>query len=83
MEDDKEKFDNLVLSYNAHSRDMNWFSFVKDGKVIHEEDSCYVPDFIGGGDDVVLKIDVETGQILNWDKDAVKEYIAEQIDTEN
>jgi hypothetical protein len=26
----------------------------------------YVPKFLGGGDDVELDIDLDTGKILNW-----------------
>ena len=36
----------------------------------------YVPRFLGGGDYVALKIDLATGQILNW-KPPSEEELAE------
>ena len=40
-----------------------------DGDVIKEFEDAYVPDFMPGdhfGDYIILKIDIDTGQILNW-----------------
>ena len=40
-----------------------------DGGVLHEFEDAYVPDFMPGdhcGDYLCLKIDIDTGQILNW-----------------
>ena len=45
-------------------------SLLVDGKVVAEHNN-YVPDFMPEehyGDYVELDIDVETGQILNWEK---------------
>lgn len=54
----------------------------KDGEDIGEEYSGYVPNFFPGqhyGDYVELEIDVETGQILNWNvptKEEIKELFS-------
>lgn len=42
----------------------------------------YVPSGvgIGGGDYLRLKIDIETGQIVNWDAASVKQRITEYIE---
>lgn len=43
----------------------------QDGKEIFCQDEGYVPDFMPGehyGDYVILDIDIDTGQILNWKK---------------
>jgi hypothetical protein len=43
------------------------------------DDRGYVPEgmCIGGGDDVQLTIDVDTGQIIGWDAERVKARIKE------
>lgn len=41
----------------------------QDGNEIHEQEDGYVPGFMPGqhyGDYVILDIDLDTGQILNW-----------------
>jgi hypothetical protein len=58
-----------ILSISAKSSDLNSISYKdKNGKVTNSSDYAYVPEGIGigGGDYVELKIDTETGQILNW-----------------
>lgn len=43
----------------------------QDGAVIHDQDDGYVPDFMPGehyGDYVILDIDIDTGQVVNWEK---------------
>lgn len=52
----------------------------EDGSEICEQEDDYVPDFMPGehyGDYVELEIDIETGQILNWDVDA--DLVAEWV----
>lgn len=39
------------------------------GETVHKQDDGYVADFMPGhhyGDYIILDIDLETGQILNW-----------------
>lgn len=61
---------NKIISITAKCSDMFSASLSQDGKRIGEYDG-YVPDWMPGqhyGDYVELKIDAETGQILNWKK---------------
>lgn len=47
-----------------------------DGEEIHSQLDGYVPDFMPGdhyGDYLILDIDLDTGQIENWDKPDAKE----------
>lgn len=55
--------DRRTMSIFAHSRDCTVISFPNG-----EERDGYVPDGlgIGGGDDVELEIDIDTGQIIGW-----------------
>lgn len=62
-----------VINLFAHSRDCT--SVSTDCGVEH---NGYVPNFLGGGDDVELKIDVLTGKIINWDTQKALDWIAEQ-----
>ncbi len=42
----------------------------QDGQLIHEQDDGYVPGFMPGnhyGDYIILDIDIDTGQITNWE----------------
>jgi hypothetical protein len=58
-----------VLKIHAKCRDCCSATLLdQQGKVIKEHDG-YVPDFMPGqhyGDYIILDIDVDTGQILNW-----------------
>ena len=48
----------------------------QNGKEIHDQDDGYVPDFMPGehyGDYVILNIDIDTGQILNWKQPTAEE----------
>lgn len=55
------------------------------GTTIHEHDD-YVPDFMPGehyGDYVILDIDIDTGQITNWEKpspEQIQEWISKKED---
>jgi hypothetical protein len=43
----------------------------QDGETIWDQEDGYVPDIMPGdhyGDYIILDIDLETGQILNWKK---------------
>jgi hypothetical protein len=47
------------------------------GKVIHDQDSGYVPSFMPGqhyGDYLMLDIDVDSGTITNWKKNVPTLY---------
>lgn len=69
-----------VLKIHAKCSDMcNAELFDQEGKSIHENDG-YVPSFMPdrGGDYIVLDIDIDTGQILNWKvptTDQLQEFI--------
>lgn len=69
-----------TLSIYAHSRDCNEFLVTDhEGNQFNLTDQTqgYVPRGIGigGGDVVNLLIDIETGQILNWDAELAKSGI--------
>ena len=43
----------------------------QDGDTIWDQDDGYVPDFMPGehyGDYVILDIDLDSGQVINWQK---------------
>jgi hypothetical protein len=65
-----------VLKIHAKCSDCCSATLVdQDGKTITENDG-YVPDFMPGdhyGDYVILDIDLETGQILNWKKPSLED----------
>jgi hypothetical protein len=54
----------------------------QDGQTIHEQEDGYVPVFMPGdhyGDYIILDIDMDTGQVLNWKKpsaESIEEWIA-------
>lgn len=53
-----------TISFSAKCSDMFNATLREDDR--HAQYNGYVPSFLGGGDYVQLKIDLETGQILNW-----------------
>lgn len=55
-----------TMTIQAHSKDCNNITF-PNGK----EHEGYVPDDIGigGGDDIWIEIDIDTGKIIGWDND--------------
>jgi len=56
-----------IISIQAHCSD-SFAMRAKDEEGKHLLDyNGYVPEFLGGFDDVELEIDVDTGRILNWD----------------
>lgn len=63
------RVDVKTLDVHAHVCDSGTYTlYDTDGKQVAERDD-YVPKFFPGqhfGDDIILKIDIETGQILNW-----------------
>lgn len=76
-----------IISINAKCSDLFAASLTQDGKHIGDYDG-YVPEFFPGnhyGDYVELKIDVATGQILNWKKPTQKqldEIFKKEVDKE-
>lgn len=69
-----------TLTIYAHSRDCNSITVVcEDGRSFTNEG--YVPRGlgIGGGDDVTLTIDIETGSIIGWDAERVREELTERM----
>lgn len=75
-----------TVSLNAKVRDEGYYTFKdQDGEVVHDYEG-YVPGFFPGqhyGDYLDFVIDLETGQILNWDSGAVKRQLAEFINGED
>lgn len=75
-----------TVSLNAKVRDEGYYTFKdQDGETVHKYEG-YVPGFFPGqhyGDYLDLEIDLETGQILNWDSGAVKRQLAEFINGED
>ena len=64
-----------VISISAKCSDMFSASLIVDGNRVGEYDG-YVPNFFPEdhfGDYVELRIDVDSGQILNWKKPTIKD----------
>lgn len=63
-----------VKTMHIHVKCSDRFSYsLKDaqGDIVHDQDDGYVPDFMPGqhyGDYIILDVDLETGQVLNWKK---------------
>jgi hypothetical protein len=67
-----------VLVVNAKCSDGFWGALEVDGVRVGEYHG-YVPEMVNGHDDedyVKLRIDIDTGQILNWKKPSKKELSA-------
>jgi len=61
----------IVDYFTAHIYD-------QDGKEIGGQDDGYVPGFMPGdhyGDYIILNIDLETGNILNWNPPSAKQIM--------
>ena len=68
--------ENVEIYISAKCSDLFDMIVIENGNTIKElEGSVPYVDGLGGGDYVEMKIDIETGQILNWDKEAMCEYI--------
>jgi hypothetical protein len=63
-----------VKTLEIHCKVSDRFTYsLKDaqGETVFDQDDGYVPDFMPGyhyGDYIILNIDIENGQILNWKK---------------
>lgn len=69
--------DVVRMQFSAKIRDEGSYTFYDaDGDMVKEYEG-YVPDFVPGeyGDYIDLMIDLETGQILNWDADEVRRQL--------
>lgn len=65
-----------ILSISAKCSDMFSADLLQDG--VHSNYDGYVPDFFPGehyGDYVELKIDIDTGKILNWQVPTVEDLL--------
>lgn len=74
----------MNIFITAKCSDLFSANLLKDGEVIANYDG-YVPDFFPEehyGDYVELKIDIETGQILNWKK-PTKKQLKETFDAKD
>lgn len=58
-----------ILTIQAHCSDRSFVTLTTPDGTTYEHDG-YVPEDlgIGGGDDVILSIDLDTGKLLDWDK---------------
>jgi len=65
-----------ILNLNGKCSDLCYAEYSVDEKIVAKSDG-YVPDIkgIGGGDYIKLKIDLDTGQILNWKPSSHQEVI--------
>lgn len=66
-----------IISISAKCSDLFNATLLEDNKVLGEY-TGYVPDWFPGqhyGDYVELKIDVDTGLILNWKKPTKKDLV--------
>jgi hypothetical protein len=64
-----------VITISAKCSDLFWSRLTVDGTIKGEYEG-YVPDFFPDehyGDYVILDIDADTGQILNWKKPTAKD----------
>lgn len=69
--------DIVRMHFHAKIRDEGSYTFYDtDGDKVKEYEG-YVPGFVPGedGDYINLTIDLETGQILNWDADKVRRQL--------
>ena len=71
-----------IVKVHAKCCDMCSIELIdSDGQLVKEHDG-YVPSFMPGehfGDYLILDIDIETGQILNWSKAKVEAKLEEFI----
>ena len=67
----------MKLIYDIHERDTHSFILKQEGSPTRHYCN-YAPECLGGGDDVRLIIDPETGVILNWDKEKILAWIKEE-----
>jgi hypothetical protein len=70
----------LILSISGHTSDCFGATLLEDGRPVRDYDG-YVLSCVGGGDDIRLDIDLQTGQIQNW-KPVTKQEVIEQMGQE-
>ena len=59
----------IILSLDAKCSDMCSSELIIDGEIVGElQDYAPYVNGLGGGDYVRIKVDLETGQIVNWKK---------------
>lgn len=71
-----------TITVSGHCNDLCYLAVEdSDGNVVYEQQEGYVPSGcgVGGGDDVAMQIDIETGQIIGWNAERVKARIADYI----
>ena len=71
----------MKILISAKHNDLGVFEFLDDqGKTIYEHDG-YAPSIpnLCGGDYTEFTVDVETGQIVGWDSQKVKDAVAKFI----
>lgn len=70
------QMDAKILDIHLKVSDMFAAALLDQEGVTLKEYDGYVPDFMPGdhhGDYVILKIDIDTGQILNWEKPSAEQ----------
>lgn len=75
-----------TITVSGKCSDMCYFAVGgDDGETIYEQHDGYVPSGcgVGGGDYIKITIDVETGKIVGWNSENVKQGIQEYIDEHN
>lgn len=70
-----------VIQFSCKCSDMSGTRFTIDGHEVFNTDG-YVPSFLpfGDGDYVVFTVDLDTGQILNWNiptQESIEAFIEE------
>ena len=73
----EQKISVSTVRVNVKVGDRGFYEFIStDGTSLKELQDDYVPDFFPGehyGDYLILDIDLETGQIKNWNKPSVED----------
>jgi len=59
----------------ARSKDLTIVGLAsKSGRWLYSHEG-YVPPFLGNGDEVILKVDINTGRIVGWNKPKVSDFV--------
>ena len=75
-----------TITVSGKCSDMCYFAVCdENGETVYEQHDGYVPSGcgVGGGDCVEMTIDIETGRIVGWNADRVKQGLAEYIEYQN
>lgn len=73
-----------IMSISAKCRDLCFIQILNSNNEVLFERDDYVPDWLPGdhyGDYIMLDIDCETGQILNWKQPTFTKYLSTKLKT--